>query len=161
MEPQTIARVSERPDGLGGSELEARFPGKYLSLTSFRRDGTGVATPVWFVIENGRLLIHTDPESFKAKRIRRNLSVMIAPCSGTGRLRGDPVPAEAEFLPESEMDHLGALLERKYRIDRVLILPLYRMVQRLHGAPVGTSNVALAITPTAAASSQRFSEESS
>ena len=147
MEPQTIARVDERPDGLGRSELEARFPGKYLSLTSFKRDGTGVATPVWFVIENGRLLIHTDPESFKAKRIRRNPSVMIAPCSGTGRLRGDPVPAKAEFLPDSEMDHLARLLKRKYRIDRVLILPLYRMVQRLRGARTGGANVALAITP--------------
>jgi len=160
MEPQTIARVDERPDGLGRSELEARFPGKYLSLTSFKRDGTGVATPVWFVIENGRLLIHTDPESFKAKRIRRNPSVMIAPCSGTGRLRGERVPANAEFLPESEMDRVARLLKRKYRIDRVLILPLYRMVQRLNGAPVGTTNVALAITPISSPSSSRHPEGS-
>lgn len=162
MEPQTVARVDDRrPDGLGRWELEARFRGKYLSLTSFKRDGTGVATPVWFVIENGRLLIHTDPESFKAKRIRRNPSVMIAPCSGSGRLRSDPVPAEAEFLPESEMDHVAALLERKYRIDRILILPLYRVVQRLRGVPAGTTNVALAITPTIAASSEKSLEESS
>jgi len=32
--------------------LEERFPGKYLSLTSYKRDGTGVATPVWFVIDD-------------------------------------------------------------------------------------------------------------
>ena len=37
------------------------FPGKYLSLTSFRRDGTGVATPVWFVEDGGRLLVETTP----------------------------------------------------------------------------------------------------
>ena len=143
------------------SGVDARFPGKYLSVTSFKRDGTGVATPVWFVIENGRLLIHTDPQSFKARRIRQNPAVMIAPCSGSGRLRSDPVPANAEFLPESEMDHVGHLLERKYRIDRILILPLYRAVQRLRGAPAGTTNVALAITPTAAAPNQRFPEDSS
>ena len=33
------------------TQLEARFPGKYLSVTSFKRDGTPVATPVWFVVE--------------------------------------------------------------------------------------------------------------
>jgi uncharacterized protein len=161
MQPSPAEGTPERavgPDQLG---LDARFPGKYLSVTSFKRDGSGVATPVWFVIENGRLLIHTDPQSFKAKRIRQNPAVMIAPCSGSGRLRGEPVPAKAEFLPQSEMDHVGHLLERKYRIDRILILPLYRAVQRLRGAPAGTTNVAIAITPTAAASNQRFSEDPS
>jgi hypothetical protein len=39
-------------------------PGKYLSLTSFRRDGTGVATPVWFVETGGRLLVETDAASY-------------------------------------------------------------------------------------------------
>ena len=34
-----------------------RFRGKYLSLTSFRRDGSGVATPVWFVSDNGHVLV--------------------------------------------------------------------------------------------------------
>jgi hypothetical protein len=85
---------------------------------------------------------------------------MIAPCSGSGRLRSDPVPAEAEFLPKSEMDYVGHLLKRKYRIDRILILPLYRAVQRLRGAPTGNTNVALAITPTAASPNQRYSEDS-
>ena len=148
MQPQTIEGLVERPPGPGGSGLDARFPGKYLSLTSFKRDGTGVATPVWFVIENGRLLIETDPQSFKAKRIRRNPAVTIAPCSATGRLRGGPVPARAEFLPQSELDHVGQLMARKYRIDRVLILPMYKAVQRLRGARGGTAEVVLAITPT-------------
>jgi len=159
MQPRGAERATER---LGDSDqlgLDLRFTGKYLSVTSFKRDGTGVATPVWFVIENGRLLISTDPQSFKAKRIRRNPAVMIAPCSVSGRLRGDPVPAKAEFLPQSEMARVGQLLESKYRIDRILFLPIYRAVQRLRGAPAGTANVALAITPTPAASSQGFSED--
>jgi len=45
----------------GGEKVEERFPGKYLSLTSYKRDGTGVATRVWFVIDDGRLLVMTDP----------------------------------------------------------------------------------------------------
>ncbi len=128
--------------------LDTRLSGKYVSLTSFKRDGTGVATPVWFVVENERLLVKADAQSFKVKRIRRNPAVTVAPCSATGRLRGEPVPARAELLPQSELDHVEQLMARKYRIDRVVILPVYRAVQRLRGAPAGTAEVVLAITPT-------------
>jgi uncharacterized protein len=162
MQPQTIGPPAERPSGPARLELDARFPGKYLSLTSLKRDGTGVATPVWFVIENGRLLVKTDEQSFKAKRIRRNPAVMIAPCSASGRLHGEPVPAQAELLPESDMAHVDRLMADKYRIDRVLILPLYRAVQWLRGAHAGTAEVVLAITPTSsAAPSPKSLEDSS
>ena len=40
------------------------LPGRYLSLTSFRHDGTGVATPVWFVEDGERLLVETDAASY-------------------------------------------------------------------------------------------------
>jgi PPOX class probable F420-dependent enzyme len=125
----------------------ARFPGKYLSLTSFRRDGTGVATPVWFVADDGRLLVITDDNSFKAKRIRRNPTVTVAPCSANGRLRGEPVPATVEFLPPTEFAHVKELMARKYRLDRIFILPLYRVVQRLRGVHPGSETAFLAITP--------------
>ena len=52
MQPQT----ADKPTG---AQLDAQFPGKYLSLTSFKRDGTGVATPMWFVIDNQRLIVRT------------------------------------------------------------------------------------------------------
>lgn len=140
----TDAQSSERVSSPG---LETQFPGKYLSVASFKRDGTPVATPVWFVLENGRALIYTSPDSFKAKRIRRNPSVMIAPCSAKGRLRGEPVPATAEFLPAAQTDHVMALIKRKYRVDRVLLLPLWNLAQRLRGVRTGGPTVTLAITP--------------
>jgi hypothetical protein len=66
------------------------FPGKYLSITSFRRDGTGKATPVWFVQEDGCLLVETDAGSYKVRRIRRNLGWWwphAAPPAGSGASR--------------------------------------------------------------------------
>jgi PPOX class probable F420-dependent enzyme len=152
VERQTSGRAQQRPadlgePGLGEPELGARFPGKYLSVTSFKRDGTPVATPVWFVIDNGRVLIYTGPDSFKAKRIRRNPSVTIAPCTPKGRLRGDPVPARAEFLPAGDTDRVMRLIARKYRFDRVVLLPFYNLVQRLRGIRTGGPIVTLAITP--------------
>ena len=75
------------PQGRPGRATPA-FSGKYLSLTSFRRDGTGVATPVWFVEADGRLLVETDASSYKVRRIRRDPQVTIAPC--TARDLGHP-----------------------------------------------------------------------
>jgi hypothetical protein len=84
------------------------FPGKYLSITSFRRDGTGKATPVWFVQQGGRLLVETDAaellpdaetgrvERLMARKYRVDL-VFIKPIRSLqaarhpGRPRGKPV----------------------------------------------------------------------
>jgi hypothetical protein len=144
MQARTSARDVERPE----ADLTAVFKGKYLSLTSFKRDGTGVATPVWFVVDAGQLLVLTDSESFKAKRIRRNPAVMIAPCSAAGRLHREPVRARAEVLPESELRRVEQLMTRKYRIDRIVVFPIYRAVRRLRGFRDDAENVVLAITPT-------------
>ena len=131
-----------------GADLSARFDGKYVSLTSFERDGTGAATPVWFVVDDGQLLVLTGSESFKAKRVRRDPTVTIAPCSAGGRLRAQPVSARANVLPNSELHRVEQLMSRKYRIDRAVLLPIYRAVRRLRGFRDGTENVVLAITPT-------------
>ena len=54
-----------------GQRQPLSVPGKYLSLTTYRRDGTPVSTPVWFVEEDGRLFVTTAADSYKAKRLRR------------------------------------------------------------------------------------------
>jgi PPOX class probable F420-dependent enzyme len=117
------------------------FPGKYLSLISFRRDGTGVATPVWFLEDGGRLLVETDAASYKVRRIRRDPRVTIALCTATGRLRGTPVPAWGELLPDTEVSRVERLMARKYRVDLLFIKPIRSLRAALHrrrprGTPV-------------------------
>ena len=107
--------------------------GKSLSLTTYRRDGTPVSTPVWFVEEDGRLFATTAADSYKAKRLRRNPAAMVAPCTATGRPKAEPVPATVQFLTADWHDHVDRLMARKYRVDRILILPLYRLAMRLRG----------------------------
>src|SRR3954453_23318797 len=94
MTTQTIPRPVERP----APDLEALFPGKYLSLTSFKRDGTAVATPLWFVCDGDHVLALTDLHSPKVRRMRRNPRVLVADCRADGKLHGDPVPASAAAL---------------------------------------------------------------
>ena len=124
------------------------FHGKYLSITSFKRNGAGVATPVWFVQEGGRLLVHTDASSGKIKRIRHNPRVLVAPCTATGRLLADPVPARAELLGDAEVGRVERLLARKYRIDLLVIGPIRSLQARLRRGRPRPKLVILAITPT-------------
>jgi PPOX class probable F420-dependent enzyme len=124
------------------------FPGKYLSLTSFRRDGTGVATPVWFVEDGGRLLVETDAASYKVRRIRRDPRVTITRCTATGRLRGIPVPAWAELLPDAEVARVERLMARKYRLDLLLIKPLRAVQRALHRKRSRGTPVVLELMPS-------------
>lgn len=132
-----------------GRPRSLSLPGKYLSLTTYRRDGTPVSTPVWFVEEDGRLFVITAAQSYKAKRLRRNPAAMVAPCTARGVPRGDAIPVEVEFLPPEEHARVERLIADKYRVDRVLILPLYRLVMKLRGKQIDDRRGAyLAITPT-------------
>jgi PPOX class probable F420-dependent enzyme len=124
------------------------FPGRYLSITSFRRDGTGVATPVWFVETGGRLLVETDAASYKVRRIRRDPRVTIAPCTATGRLRGIPVPARAELLPDTEVARVERLMARKYRVDLLFIKPFRALQRALHRNRPPETPVILELTPS-------------
>ena len=123
------------------------FAGKYLSITSFKRDGAGVATPVWFVQEAGRLLIQTDANSGKVKRIRRNPHVLITPCTATGRLLASPVPARAELLPDAELGRVERLLAAKYRIDLLVIKPIRAAQAALRRGRPRPKPIILAVSP--------------
>ena len=125
-----------------------RITGKYLSVTSFRRDGTGVATPVWFVGEGDRLLAMTAAGSGKVKRIRRNPSVTMAACSARGRLHGTPIPAHAELLPSTEVERVKRLMGRKYRFDLLFIRPIRAIQSMMHPERRDEQTTIVAITPT-------------
>ena len=127
----------------------AEIGGKFLSVTSYKRNGTGVATPVWFVTEGDRLLVMTDEHSGKVKRIRRDPFVRIAPCWARGRQKSEPVPAHAEILPSSETERVKGLIARRYRVDLLFVRPV-RAVQTLFRPQMRhEETVIVAITPLA------------
>jgi uncharacterized protein len=144
--PQAVHQHSALPNRAPAATQA--FPGKYLSLTSFRRDGTGVATPVWFVEAGGRLLVETDAGSYKVRRIRRDPRVTIAPCTATGRLRGTPVPAWAELLPDAEVARVERLMARKYRVDLLFIKPFRALQRALRRNRPRETPVILELTPS-------------
>lgn len=126
---------------------EAAFRGRFLSITSFKRDGTGVATPVWFVADGDRLYALTDLHSPKVRRIRRDPNVLIAPCRADGAPRGDAVAARAEVLTATpDLDRVQRLLRDRYKLSYRLVMLAYRMGRRLRGDAAVADGAALAIS---------------
>jgi uncharacterized protein len=87
---------------------------KYLSVESYRKTGTPVATPVWFAEDKGVIYVYSLSTAGKVKRIRNNSRVRIAPCDFRGGITGQWVEAEARILQSAEAEAAQGLLNRKY-----------------------------------------------
>jgi uncharacterized protein len=75
--------------------LEQITQGQHVSLTTYRKDGRTVATPLWFIRDGEQLIVMTAPDSGKVRRLRNNQSVVIAPCDSQGRITDGAPRAEA------------------------------------------------------------------
>lgn len=85
---------------------------RYISLTTFKRDGTPVSTPVWVVSDDGRrLLVWSAARTWKVRRVRRNSDVLVAPSNFRGKERGERVRATARVIDHPGIDEL---LRQKY-----------------------------------------------
>jgi PPOX class probable F420-dependent enzyme len=93
---------------------------RYVSLTTFRKDGTPVATPVWHVPHGAELWIVTEAASGKVKRIRNNPRVLVAPCSVRGTVAPDApsVTGTARLLDGDGTAQARTLLARRYVMSR-------------------------------------------
>lgn len=90
--------------------------GRYVSLTTFRGNGTGVATPVWYAVEGETLYAWTRTDSWKVRRLRRDPRVVAAVCDVRGNVAADAVRAEgtARLVTGEELRYVRKLLSRKY-----------------------------------------------
>lgn len=88
---------------------------QYLSIETFRKNGQGVKTPVWFVQDDEVLYVWTEAKSGKAKRVRNNAKVNIAPSRGDGAPLDDWFPASASRDDSSDaVKHVRSLMAKKY-----------------------------------------------
>lgn len=95
---------------------------KYIALTTFRKNGQAVATPVWFGEEDGRLFVMTRSIFGKYKRIRNNPQLRVAPCSIRGAVTGPEFAATARILPVEDHARARKAINRKYWAARIPFL---------------------------------------
>ena len=104
------------------AEKLAPFAGQnYLNLETLRKNGTPVATPVWFAEAEGVLYVYSLAESGKMKRIRNNPRVRIAPCDIRGNVTGAWVPATARLIEGEDARRANELLNKKYWFGKRLL----------------------------------------
>ena len=111
----------------------AIFDEKYVLLTTFRKNGDAVSTPVWIVgLPDGTAGFTTEATSGKVKRIGNNPSVTLQPCSmrGTAHAGSAVVGATAEVLLDADARPIAAAIRRKYKII-TLLLTLSDLIRKL------------------------------
>jgi PPOX class probable F420-dependent enzyme len=103
---------------------------KYISLTTFKQDGTPVATPVWVVSDDGqRLLVWTGLQTWKVKRLRRDPRVIVSASDFRGRTRGAAHEGVGRLLDVPQGSLVEPLLNRKYGMTRRLLNVFNRLVR--------------------------------
>lgn len=118
------------------SNLDRLAAGKYVLLTTFRRDGRPVGTPVWVVRDGDALAVWTSADAGKTKRIRRSGQVTVAPCDVRGRPTGEAVSGQAAITDPAGAGRIRELLRHKYGLLGRLTL-LGSRLRRGGGGTVG------------------------
>lgn len=74
----------------------------HMLLVTYKRDGAGVPTPVWFARDGERLYVWTEVDAFKVKRVRRDPRALVAACGPTGKPLGSPIAARGRVLSDPQ-----------------------------------------------------------
>ena len=107
---------------------------EFLSIETFRKNGIGVKTAVWFAQEGDMLYVWTVGDSGKAKRIRNNARVNIAPCKRFGEVTGEWMAVQASVDDSAAaVRHVESLLVRKLGFVFVVFGLMDRLRDRLTG----------------------------
>jgi uncharacterized protein len=105
----------------------------FIQLTTFRRSGEGVPTPVWVVPDAGALAVFTPAGTGKLKRIGHTARVTVAECNRRGRVADDvePVAATATTTADpAEVERVTRLLAAKYGLQFRIFMLVERVLSR-------------------------------
>ena len=99
-------------------------------LTTYKRDGTPVATPVTIAVERDHAYVRTWDSAWKAKRMRNNPAVAVAPATIRGRPRGEAIGARSRLLEGAEAKHAARAIARRQPLLQGVLVPLAHRVMR-------------------------------
>ena len=120
---------------------------KYVSFTTYKKDGTTVSLPVWVVPFEDGYAFTTDPDAFKVKRVRRDPRASLAVSTFKGAVSpGATVHhGTAVVLEGEEGAKVAAIVRKKYRVMYLLIIANSKL-QRLRGKDSHSAETAIKVT---------------
>ncbi|MCH9722759.1 MAG: PPOX class F420-dependent oxidoreductase [Actinomycetia bacterium] len=89
---------------------------RYVSLTTFTKDGRPKPVPVWIARDGDRAVVITEKNAWKVKRIRNTPRVTLAVCDMRGKVKGESVEAVARVLDDSQTEHVYRAINQRYGI---------------------------------------------
>lgn len=105
---------------------------RYLSLSTYRRDGRSVDTPVWFAHDGARLWVFTGGESGKVKRLRNSPRARVAACDARGKVHGPWHDVTVRIVSDPALiARANAMLLAKYGWQ-IRVLDLFSRVTGRH-----------------------------
>jgi len=110
----------------------------FVSLGTYRRNGDLVSTPVWIARDGDELVVTSERNTGKVKRLRHDARVVLRPCSRMGAVEPDALTVEARARiagPSTDDPRAGAALRRKYGWQYRAILTVEAVVRRLQRRP--------------------------
>jgi PPOX class probable F420-dependent enzyme len=108
---------------------------KTILLTTFRRDGTPVGTPVSIAVDGERAVVRSYERAGKTRRLRRDPAVEVAPSTARGRPTGPAIGARVRRLTGAEATRAGRALARKHPILHGVFVPLAHRLARSRTGP--------------------------
>ena len=121
---------------------------KYVSLTTYKKDGTAKALPVWIIeLPDGRVGFTTPSESWKAKRIANDPRIVLQPSNSRGVVTAgsEPVTGTAVLVAGDEFEQIRGLVKSKYGVMYYIMLGVGR-VQGLFKSGFSAADSAVVIT---------------
>ncbi|BBX02617.1 PPOX class F420-dependent enzyme [Mycolicibacterium moriokaense] len=109
---------------------------RYILLTTFTKDGKPKPTAIWAAPDGDRLLVMTEEDSWKVKRIRNTPRVTLAICDVRGNPKSESIEATARVLDKSEAPAVIDAVKRRYGLLGRLFI-LYMKVRGLDKKSVG------------------------
>jgi PPOX class probable F420-dependent enzyme len=114
------AKAGEAPERAAKGDLRSLEGEKFVLVTTFKRSGEPVSTPMWFGLDAGKLYFRTYADAVKLKRIRNNSKVLVGPCDPRGKPKGEMVEARARILPPEDKERADRIVQSNYGLIRRL-----------------------------------------
>ncbi len=126
--PHCVA--AERLSCCAMSTLEPLKQTKTILLTTYKRDGTAVGTPVSVAFDGERAFFRSYDKASKTRRLRNDPRVEVAPCTIRGKPTGEPIAARATLLDGDQAHTAADALARRHRVLQATLVPLAHRLMR-------------------------------
>ena len=130
--PEGSGQESGQGTGSAGAAAALAPFARYRTavLTSYKRDGTPVGTPLTIAVAGNRAFIRTYDRAGKAKRMRNQPNVRIAPSTVRGKPVGSEIPARSRLLSGDEAGEAARAVARRQPVLQGIVVPLFHRLAR-------------------------------